>query len=373
MSKKIRLIILLICVACFLIITPVLVFYSMGYRFDFEKMKITKTGGIYVRTFPTADKITIDNKIPEKPGIFSNWIFVQSLLPNDHTVLVEKSGYYDYSKTISVLEKEVTKLENILLIKKNIQFSIVTDKTLSPFISHEKYIIKNNNLYYSSIKENSGLSTIQKSTPILKKIVASTVQNNNIIWLSLDGFFYKSDSTNLLATPVKITSAAIKISKTGIYKIITDNSNIFVNDNGNLLFLNTKTNNLNNFYSMVKDAKISPDGKNIIYYNDNAIYISLLPPTPETKNILLYKSSEKINDSIWLNNSYIIFTAGNKIIISEIDYRGNINTVTMPQTITILPEKTIEVKNPEIFFNQQEGKLYILNGNTLLASEKITP
>ena len=98
MTKKTRLIILLVCVACFFVIAPILVFYSMGYRFDFERMKITATGGIYVRTFPSADQITIDSNISQKPGLFSNWIFVQSLMPSDHSVLVKKSGYYDYSK-----------------------------------------------------------------------------------------------------------------------------------------------------------------------------------------------------------------------------------------------------------------------------------
>ncbi|MCX6723390.1 MAG: hypothetical protein NT094_05015, partial [Candidatus Staskawiczbacteria bacterium] len=83
----------------------------------------------------------------------------------------------------------------------------------------------------------------------------------------------------------------------------------------------------------------------------------------------------------WVNNSYIIFTEGDlpaqagKIIISEIDYRGNINTVTLPQTITLPsdPNITINIKNPEIYFNQQEGKIYLMTNNTLLSSDKITP
>ena len=96
------------------------------------------------------------------------------------------------------------------------------------------------------------------------------------------------------------------------------------------------------------------------------------------KNIL-YKSptssgkSEKITDCLWLNNDYIIFTAGDKITISEIDYRGNINAITLPQTIAISPDKKIDIKNPQIFFNQQSSKLYILTADTLLLSERIIP
>ena len=359
MTKKIRLIILLVCVACFFVVTPILVSYSMGYRFDFEKMKITAIGGIYVNANPKAEKIVVDNKIIKKPSILSNDVSFLDLLPKDHTVLVEKNGYYDYFKTIPVVEKQVTKLENILLFKKNIQFNLVTDKTQSPFNNQEKFVIKNNILY-------------QKSTPVLKKVAAFSMQNNNIIWLGTDGFLYKSDQTNLSLAPTKVTLTAIKITKTGLYKIIADNQNIFLINNSNLLILNAKTNELANFSTSIKDAKISPDSKSIVYYDDKNIYLSSLPNLPIAKNTL-YKSSEKISDCLWLNSNYIIFASGNKIIISEIDYRGNINTITLPGTLTMSPTQKIEIKNPQIFFNQQEGKIYILTGDNLLASEKIIP
>ncbi len=372
MTKKTRLIILLFCVVCFFIVAPILVAYSMGYRFDFEKMEIVATGGIYVRTFPAAGQITIDSNISEKPGLFSNYIFVQSLLPKNHTVSIKKAGYYDYFKTLLVRENQVTKLENVLLIKKNIQFEILASKTQSPFNNQEKFIIKNSNLYYSAALENAGLTAAQKATPVLKSLVAFSIVNNNIIWLGADGFLYQTDQTNLSAKPTKLTLTALKINKKSSYKIISDSQNIFVISNEDLLLFNTKTSNLDNFYSPVTDAKISPDGTNIVYFNNNNIYISLILTSPVKSNVL-YKSSEKISDILWLNNDYIIFTAGDKIIISEIDYRGNINAVTLPQTIILTDGKKIDIKNPKIYFDQTSQKLYILTGDALLLSEKITP
>lgn len=408
---------MLVCVACFFIIAPFLVLYSIGDRFDFQKIKITKTGGIYVRTFPAAEKIIIDSKIIEKPGMFSNSIFVQSLLPDLHTVLAEKSGYYNYFKTIPVAEEQVTKLENVLLFKKNIQFEVAPEITQSPFNTLQKYIIKNNKLYYSNAPENISISAAQKAAPILEDLSAFSVVSNSIIWLGTDGFLYQSGLTNITTTtkikPTKLTLTPLKINKKDSYKIVSGSQNIFLIDNNNLLFLNTKTNNLDNFYNPVENAKISPDGNNIIYYNDNNIYISPIS-APSTAPNLLYKSpayaeasagkSEKITDCLWLNNNYIIFVTGPaspsqggyKIIISETDYRGEINSITFPSTITIPLSKKIEApsptpnaiktqqpsealsaivnfKNPQIFFNQQDGKLYILTNGTLLLSEKLIP
>jgi hypothetical protein len=178
--------------------------------------------------------------------------------------------------------------------------------------------------------------------------------------------------TNLSASPAKITLTPIKIIKTGTYKIITDSKSTFINNNGSLLILNTKTNELDLFSSPVNDAKISPDGNNVIYYGDKEIHISNISDN-SNKKALLYKSSEKITDCVWLNNYYIIVASANKIMISETDYRDNINTITLPQTIIIPPEKKIEIKNSKIFFSQQDSKLYILTKDTLLASEKILP
>jgi hypothetical protein len=373
MTKKIRFIILLICVACFFVVLPILVLYSIGDRFDFAKMKIISTGGIYVRTFPTAEQIIIDSKIIQKPGLFSNSIFVQSLQPKNHTVLAKKDGYYDYFKTIPVQEKQVTKLENILLFKKNIQF-VEANETQSPFTNQGKFIIKNSNLYYSNIPGNSGLTAAQKATPVLKKIVSFALQNNNIIWLGSDGFLYKSDPTGPATITTKVTLTAIKINKISSYKIIPNNNDIFVITDNELLLLNGKTGTLDKFYQPVNNARISPDGKNIAYYDNNNIYISPVGAAPSIKNTL-YNSSEKIGDCLWMNDDYIVFTVGDKIILSEIDYRGNINAVTLPQDISISgdPAIMVTVKNPNIYFSRQEGKLYISTDSFLLVSEKITP
>ena len=145
-----------------------------------------------------------------------------------------------------------------------------------------------------------------------------------------------------------------------------------MNNNGTLLFLNYKINDFEVFSTdLVKDAKIAGDGENIIYYNDQNIYISTLTVVPALKGTL-YKSQDKITNCLWLNNDNIIFTAGDKVLISEIDYRGNVNTVTLPSTIT-LPTSIINIKNPEIYFDQQSGKLHILTDKTLLVSEKLVP
>ena len=110
MSKRVRFIILLICVALFLSITPVIIGYSLGYRIDFEQKRIVATGGIYLRVWPSPADVYVDLKLKEKTSLITNSIFTQNLLPKNHLISVKKEWYFDYQKTLPVKESKVTKL-----------------------------------------------------------------------------------------------------------------------------------------------------------------------------------------------------------------------------------------------------------------------
>lgn len=376
MTKKIRLIILIVCVICFSVTIPYIVLYSQGYRIDFSKMKIFATGGIYIRTFPAADQIIIDSKDYGKPGLFANDLFIPNLLPEKHTISIKKAGFFDYSKALLVEETLTTKLENILLFKKSFNFQEVIDKTKNPFLAQnqkDKYILKNNNLYYSTFSATDlKLTTIQSNTPLIKGLLAFSILNNRIVWLSAtDGFLYRSDANG--KNPEKLGQSALKINKKGTYKIIVYGNDVFVNNNGLLTQLNYSTGAFDEVANGVSDATISLDEKYIAYTNKKEIFLTSLSDKKE-KGILLYKSSsEDIKNIIWINNSYIIFTSGNKIVISEIDYRENINTVLFPDSIIVGTAKPVKLVDPKISFNSQENRLYISTGESLFSFDKLIP
>jgi hypothetical protein len=227
--------------------------------------------------------------------------------------LIRKDGYFSYQKTLEVKEKEVTRLDQIILFKEKISFETLADKTQSPFTKQEQFFIKNNNLYQNNNN---------KSVLIIKNIIAFNIYQNNIYWVGKDNLLYKSDFS-------------------GINEIQVFES----------------------FYNPVKNIKISPDGQKILFYNDNEIIYSYLN-SKDSEKIFLNRFSEKIGDCFWLNNDYLIFNLGEKIVISEIDNRDNLNMVNLSQTL-LLTDK--------IYLNQQEKKLYILTKDDLLISEKLIP
>lgn len=462
MNKKTRLIILLFCFVCFFVIAPFLVAYSMGYRIDFETMRIVGTGGIYVRTFPSADEIVINFKISARPGLFSNAVFVQSLLPKEHTVYIQKNGYFDYFKTLSVQEKEVTKLENVILFKKRLAFNQITkevdffsiapnnqkiitasstpksidfnysylnntnettlvslpiasgkiltidwsndsnnaliklqipnninyylfetngkenpkitkisqlDKTaeqilFNPQNSKELFYIKNNSIY--AVSEES-------SKIVVEDIATYHIYGNNIFWLSESGEIIKSDLYGK-QTEILIENN-FNFSKNKTYQIVFILGKIFLRENNSLMFLNQSSKVLENFKAPDFEYEIlnSPDNKKIIYWDKKQIYIYNSEEKKLPINVEHIFSGENISNVQWLNNDYIIFTNENDIVISEIDYRGEINSIVLPEIIDLDEKETLKITKPKTFFIQQTGKVYILTEKILLESEKLIP
>lgn len=244
MTRKTRLIVLLVCVVLFLIITPYIVLHSLGYRVDFKKLKVVQTGGIFVKAEPQGADIIIDSQT-NTTGFFNNSVFVQNLLPGTYQVTIKKTGYYDYQKTLDVAEGQVTKLEHVLLIKQQIVFTTAPDTVPFP------------------------LPAIQP---------------------------------------------------------------------------------------------ISPDGQKIISCNNHEISYSFAN-TPQN-TVFLNRFSKTLTDCQWLTNDYVIFNLGGNITISEIDTRGNINIVSLPNPLPA---------GAKLYFNQQDKQLYVLNGEILTVSERLIP
>ncbi|HCC59859.1 MAG: hypothetical protein A2402_00520 [Candidatus Staskawiczbacteria bacterium RIFOXYC1_FULL_37_43] len=442
MKKATRLTILAVCIILFFIFTPYIVLYSMGYRLDFANIKILATGGIYVRSYPQADQIIIDSKIDGKPGMFLNAFFVQNLAPQNHTLLVKKPGYFSYGKNVSVIENHVTKLENILLIKENLSFDLLAEKTdYFSLSSDKKYILvseysqeslaleylqlsspglkknysvllKNTEILDTTWADNSNIALIKiknasdvsyyifdpssaktvlaavpyldknstqiyfdgaqiyyvenqtlyylkntKVTALIKDIAAYKILDNKILALSSDGLLLEYDVLGKLLQ--NITTKKFLLYKNKSYKLSVEFQRTFLETNDSLYLFDPDKEAFADFYSPIENYEIlfAPDGKNLILSNSNEIYLYSF----EEK---LYKklfSGEKIKNCQWLNNDYIIFEDNKTIKISEIDYRGNINIVSLP------PD------NPsQIAFNRQDGKLYVLAEKQLIFSEKIT-
>ncbi len=110
-----------ICFVLFLVFAPLIIFYSFGYRFDFEKKKFTKTGAIFIKAFPKEVEVVIDEKIKRKTDSLFGSVLLENILPKKYRVKVEKEGYFPWEKELEVMEEKVTEVKNLILFPKNLR------------------------------------------------------------------------------------------------------------------------------------------------------------------------------------------------------------------------------------------------------------
>lgn len=165
MTKKTRTILFSILFLLFLIIAPSIIFYCLGYRFDFGTKKITQTGAFYFKVFPKSTQIhltpldnnsqIINNKVlTKKTDFFFGASFIDNLLPQPYEVEIKKEGFYPWKKILEVEEKKVTDAKNIVLIPENIPLTSL-NKEVSNFYffpDEKKIILKEANKNSWSLK-----------------------------------------------------------------------------------------------------------------------------------------------------------------------------------------------------------------------------
>ncbi len=149
MTRRFRRFIFLIFTIFFVISSIIVILFAQGYRFDFNSLKIVKTGGIFIKTSTDGAKIYINDKYVESTsGILSHSVLISGLTPKNYNVFVYKENYYPWNKTVEVKNRIVTELNNIILFPlelKKIKIVELPSQVISEFAVNNSTIeIKNN-------------------------------------------------------------------------------------------------------------------------------------------------------------------------------------------------------------------------------------
>ena len=446
MTRRTRKILFFGFLLIFLLSAPLMILYYQGYRFDFEKKSLTQTGGLFLKVIPKQTEIYIDGKLVKKTDFFFGSTLIENLLPKKYKIEIKKEGYFSWEKILEIRAKEVTEAKNIVLFSENINFEILLKNVENLWFSpNEKEIvlkeIENGNwvlklydlkrniksrliggkdiytkgadlmgLEFSEASEDSkeiyldvGMKeqnkkfvlNLEKIPPLLtekeiatpaENIVTSQTFNGDNYYLDNFGHLFKSPSA---AEGEKLTEKPFPIKSETKYVLEIFGNFIFLEEDENLYLFNTDSKSFDPFLEKIRDLKISPDGKKLVYFSDSEIWVLFLKEklNPLSKKagekiLLVRLFSEKIESAFWLNSDYLIFNAGDKIKIAEIDERDKLNIIDLAEVDELpfisthrpLSEEEARVfKNPEIFFNQIDRKLYVLSDGNLFQSSPLLP
>ncbi|MFA6215174.1 MAG: PEGA domain-containing protein [Patescibacteria group bacterium] len=226
MNLRYRRLIYLSFFAIFFIVTPIAILYTTGYRYNFKKHKIEKTGILYVDSKPKGALVYLNDQYVNKtPSRFTE------LLPDVYRVRVEKEGYYPWQKNLEVKSNLTTFSKNIILFKKSLPTNIIVGKinifNISPSQDKLFYstIDKNNEelkIYNLNNKTEFLIKSLDKKTYSQIELVGWAPDSNKALLKETIGDFNKfiiTDVDNLK------TKELFDITKLNFDKVIWDETN----------------------------------------------------------------------------------------------------------------------------------------------------
>ena len=243
-------------------------------------------------------------------------------------------------------------------------FNKIKEVSFNPGNSQEVFVIKEFNGGVALFKSN--YSQKQLAQPLIKDLITYKISEGNILWLNPDGMLILSGPSGEKFET--LTTELFPIKEEATYDIETFSPLIFLKENGDLWQMDSSEKKFEKFFDSSENLKLSPDSKKLAIANNYEIWILFLTNISEQPQrsfgdkIFLTRFSQKINDLFWLNPEYLIFDTGDKIKIAEIDNRDRLNIVEIES-----------FKDPQIFWNEEFERLFMLSENNLYSLTSLLP
>jgi len=379
-------------IVIFFAAVPVLILDSMGYKFDVEKRKVVKTGGIFIKALPKALTVSIDGKIKGETDTFFGSILIENLVPKKYKITLAKEGYLTWEKEVEVEEGSVTDIKHIILFPQHLNFKQIAENVETFWIAPDGkgLILKEKENNYWTLKTFSldkklrsylkGELDFQKGSELLNVKVDHLTEDikltlkikdrikkfnlklkrpeyqleeikdrENILckkdnmYFDVEGFLF-GNIEKLNIEPL------LNIKECELFLV---DGSIFLVSEGNVYFLNDDIfeKKLDNVTSIV----ISPDAKKVLFHSENEMWLF-----EKGAFEFLTRFSNKIKNAAWISENYIMFLIGQELRIFEVDKKDKwqIYNLSLPPV-------------DEFSFNRINKKIYFKQNDKIFESEPI--
>jgi hypothetical protein len=213
--------------------------------------------------------------------------------------------------------------------------------------------LKANNLYTLDFKEK-----VPPRKLIANKVLWFDVTQDNLYYLTQNGFIVKAASNPQDKGDI-LNQTPIEVSGGSQFKIYDNAGSLLLHFNQGLYYLTDKE--LTKLTQVIQGLDNSLSSTNFCFWGNQEIWLFDNGQSEKNPKFLnrFWKSP---NNVFWLNSDYLVFNIGDEIKITELDERDYLNIVTI---------KTF--KEPKIYFNHSDKKLYVLSEKTLYSSERLLP
>jgi len=285
----------------FFIVSPLLILYSLGYRYNFSTNNIEKNGAFYIKSYPKNANIYIDDEKNRKktPNQIVN------ISPNDYKLRIEKEDYIPWEKNLEIKKGETTFVENIILFLQDQKKEILGSGSDSILINkdNDKYAYLNNNILWITNIEEEKNYNIYEFNKDYKLIDWSSDDKKILIRNNQDYYIFDINQKNLELLNI-----------INIDKVLFDNEYIYYIKDSNLYKYNTQYDGKKLILENIDDFHIK-DNYLIIQRNNTTANITILDKNKlEEIQVINNLNIGKLH-ILSVDDKKIIFNLGSKLYI----------------------------------------------------------
>jgi len=173
MNLLIRRIIFGFFIIAFVILAPILILYSSGFRYDAVRGQLIQTGTILVEG-DTIESASIFLNDEREAPLLKKETFLDTIIPGEYTVRIEKEGYYPWERRYTVDSRRTTFIQDIVLIKDSFPAQIISDTV--ELISYSP------DTRYAAYASASGTYLLDLTTGERSELFANDTKINSFDW-----------------------------------------------------------------------------------------------------------------------------------------------------------------------------------------------
>jgi len=272
MTLRVRRIIYISLIVIFFIIAPMIILNVAGYKYNFKKHTLEKTGIIYVSTLPADVRVYVNDKLVAKksPAIIKN------LFPDNYGVKISALGYFDWQKKLPVQSGLTTFIKEQNLLKESLPILAASGKITALFSSPAKKYLA----YVEEEKNIKRVWLLNSGEGGKTNIFEAKAAAINILWSPDENGFLLTDGLRLLEISKKIGEnfnvvPSAKLPAGKFFWSTADSAVIYAVSAGALYSFNTASSEFKKImnlpraedYTIMDDKLWFMSGKNLKYWD----------------------------------------------------------------------------------------------------------
>lgn len=332
MTKRKRRFLFYILIAAFLLLSPLLIFYSLGYTFDPNTVKVEKIGGIFIKSQTPRLHVFLDGVFVKETSFFSGGALLTSINPGIHLLRLEKQGFNPWFKTVEVEPAVVTELRHIILIPNPVPAATSTSPeiillTASPDRNSPWQLKPDGNLV------SAGASAT--SAPLALNVHSYNVLDNTLWWVDKNGFLARLEEDGQSITTLGrggfyLDQKPVKLSK-------SPSGEVVLLDSSGGLFLIDEEGRIAPLEGGVSEVRFDGKGEKMLLQKEKSIEVYWLkdyayqPFSKKGAREIIVNLAADIKEAAWFygDDMHILLRTREGIYFTEVDGRGGRNTAEL--------------------------------------------